>query len=399
MSTASLETRFRALERLLRAHEPFWSVSPFHVPRPAWVTSHGALARELLALPQARLQALARDDEALRDRLARHLPGLRSLGVLARDAGADPPEPTRGDPERLFTHVPGAKRCQVEAFVATLEGASAPAAPILEWCAGKGHLGRWLARRHGRPVTSIEIDPRLCRDGARLAARVGAEQRFECRDVLAPDARSLAGGRHAVALHACGDLHRRLVEDVVRTRAPALDLAPCCYDRTAGSRYRPLAPGARLAPDRTALRLAVTDLAAGACRDRRRWAVEPAWKLAWKQLRPSLGGRPFGAGIAPVPRAWLRDGFRAYVERLAAREGKAVPAATDWPALEAEGRRLAARFDRLNLVRLAFRRSLECWLVLDLAVALLAAGYRVSVRVFAQPTVTPRNLLVSARWG
>ena len=50
-----------------------------------------------------------------------------------------------------------------------------------------------------------------------------------------------------------------------------------------------------------------------------------------------------------------------------------------------------------NLVRLAFRRPLEAWLVLRLAVSLQAQGFAVTLRRFCAETVTPRNLLLSAR--
>ena len=52
---------------------------------------------------------------------------------------------------------------------------------------------------------------------------------------------------------------------------------------------------------------------------------------------------------------------------------------------------------RLSVVRHAFRRALEVWLVLDLAVHLESRGYRVDVGQFCERALTPRNLLISAR--
>ena len=52
---------------------------------------------------------------------------------------------------------------------------------------------------------------------------------------------------------------------------------------------------------------------------------------------------------------------------------------------------------RLQLVRLAFRRPLEVWLLMDMAVFLEQQGYTVAVGPFCAPTLTPRNLLLSAR--
>jgi hypothetical protein len=224
-----------------------------------------------------------------------------------------------------------------------------------------------------------------------------SRRRSPAMDVLAADARRDLEGRHAVALHACGDLHRALVTALVETGAPALDLAPCCYDRTAAPVHRPLSDAADLPLDRLALRLAVTDMATGGARDRRRWRTEQTWKLAYKQLRRTLGGPAFSAGIAPVPRHWLERGFEGWCRALLQREGLEVPASVPWETLLREGDRLRGEFDRLNLVRLGFRRALECWLVLDLALFLDAQGYTVALRRFCPASVTPRNLLLSAR--
>ena len=53
--------------------------------------------------------------------------------------------------------------------------------------------------------------------------------------------------------------------------------------------------------------------------------------------------------------------------------------------------------DRLSIVRHAFRRPLEIWLALDLAVRLENDGYSVSLGRFCERRLTPRNLLISAR--
>ena len=96
--------------------------------------------------------------------------------------------------------------------------------PLLEWCAGKGHLGRLLGARWGVPVHSLELDAALCAEGQRLAGRLHLRQDFMAGDALAPRALAGSAGRHAVALHACGDLHRRLVAGAGEAGLPALDL-------------------------------------------------------------------------------------------------------------------------------------------------------------------------------
>jgi len=52
---------------------------------------------------------------------------------------------------------------------------------------------------------------------------------------------------------------------------------------------------------------------------------------------------------------------------------------------------------RLSVVRHVFRRPLEIWLALDLAVYLENRGYTVDLGSFCARQLTPRNLLISAR--
>jgi hypothetical protein len=79
---------------------------------------------------------------------------------------------------------------------------------------------------------------------------------------------------------------------------------------------------------------------------------------------------------------------------MAAREGLPVPG----PAAEFEqaGWRRHAEVMRLSVVRHAFRRALEVWLVLDLACFLEQRGYAVELGTFCERQLTPRNLLLSA---
>ena len=52
---------------------------------------------------------------------------------------------------------------------------------------------------------------------------------------------------------------------------------------------------------------------------------------------------------------------------------------------------------RFSIVRHAFRRAIEVWLVLDLACYLEERGYAVALGSFCERHLTPRNLLISAR--
>lgn len=379
------------MREALAAHQALWRPLPFQEPAPAWSARYPHLTAALLALPDDTVDALASDDDALLGWLVRYLPELRGLPALIAlpvcTATAAAPAP------RLLTGIPGRKQAQIRAFAAAL---GAPVAELVEWCAGKGHLGRLLAWRHDVPVLSLEQDAQLVAAGVALARRAGVRQTFVVADVQAPHTAACLCGRHAVALHACGDLHLALIRAAAACRLPALDVAPCCYYRIATPRHVPLNADAGLALSRDELHLAVTECATAGARSRRRAWLALAWKLAFLEWRARQGvarQQRFGS----TPEAWLGLGFAGWLQRLCRREGLPAPAADELPRLAAEGMRRQAQVRRLELVRMAFRRALELWLVLDRAVYLQRQGYQVRVTTFCARADTPRNVLISAR--
>lgn len=385
-----LEPRYAALAALLDAHADLWRPAPFHSPRPAWCERHPALTAKLLALSDARLEALADDTAALIQILVEHRPTLAALPALIETKRLD--QPSDEVPERLLSHIPGRKQAQIRAFADALDP---PRQPLLEWCAGKGHLGRLLAWRHGQPVDSLEIDAQLVAAGQTLAQRAEVDQRFIQTDALAAESGAHTTGRHAVALHACGDLHLALIEHTVRQCNPALDLAPCCYYRIASPHYQPLNADAGLVLSRDELHLAVTETVTAGARQRRERDQAQAWKLAFLEWRASLGIDRLRT-FKPIPQAWLTGPFEHWLGRVCVREGLAAPGGSA-ESLQKLGWQRQAEVRRLELTRLAFRRALEIWLVLDRAVYLQRAGYRVRIGEFCPRSLTPRNLLIQAR--
>lgn len=392
LTDTTLEPTFSRLGDLLDRLGWLWRPAPFHQAWPDWCRRLPELPPRLLALTDDEVERLAADDTALRGLLAGSIPEsaeLESLSAVPVVEGVFPPGTSR-----LAWGVPGRKQDQIEAFAAAV---GQPRAPVLEWCAGKGHLGRLLASRWNVPVASLEIDAQLCADGGHLASRAGVDQSFLCADALAPGTAGHLQGRHGVALHACGDLHLALLRGAVEQGAKALDLAPCCYYRTAQPVYQPMNSGMGPVLSRDELHLPVTETATAGRGERRRRDRGMAWKLGFLALRddlaPELAGRTFKA----VPGSWLALDFPDFCLRLAAREGVVPPPGLDLAAYAAQGWRRQREVARLGLVRLAFRRALEVWLVLDRALYLRRAGYQVRVAQFCPRSTTPRNLLISAR--
>lgn len=380
------------LHSALSAHEAIWRPAPFHVRRPDWCTTWPELADAVLRLDDGTLDRLSQDPRACRAWLATRLPVVDELGDLVRLR----PLPVRALPAPAAgfdAGIPGRKRAQVEAFAAHAFPARAP---VLEWCAGKGHLGRRLAVADGIPVHSLEIDPHLCAAAVRLARRAGADQTVVCADALDDASHSYAGGRTVLALHACGPLHRGLVERAGRANARGYLISPCCYHRGVTGTYRPLAAGRpALTLDTNTLRLAVTETVTAPRNIRRRLARDQAWKLGFVALRAALEGEAVRT-FRPVPPGWLTGDFAGFCRALARREQVRLPAGVNWAHWLAVGERRRAEVRRLELVRHAFRRPLELWLVLDLAATLETAGFDVEIGAFCGRALTPRNVVVRA---
>lgn len=391
--------RRRGLDALLVAGQGLWRPQPFREARPAWCAEYPALTETLLGLDEVTCTTLNDDAAAARQWLGRHLRGTPAGEILAEVAAwTDLPMAAGSAAKALPTsghwawEIPGRKQAQIEAFA---RAASPSGYPVLDWCGGKGHLGRLLALGWQVPVESLDIDPALCAAGQALARRARGTQSFRLADALiAGD--GIAGERHVVALHACGDLHRRAIQAGVQGRVAALDIAPCCYHRGVATHYMPLAPRARLALSRDDLRLAVTETVTASPRLARQRDQAMAWKLGFAALRRELTGVSYQT-FKPVPAEWLRADFPSCCRWLAEREGLKLPEGLDLAPYAEEGWRRQREVLRLSILRHAFRRPLEIWLALDLACHLEESGYAVSLATFCERRVTPRNLLLSAR--
>lgn len=386
-----LEARRQQLDALLLATRELWHPQPFREPRPAWCARYPALSEALLALPEAAVVALNDDGAAAASLLAAHCPAVGELAALIEVPAANPaPVPALG--AHWAWEIPGRKRQQIEAFASAIDGGTRP---VIDWCGGKGHLGRLLALNWPVPVHSLDINAVLCAEGRALARRANVTQTFVEADALRV-ADWPRAGQHAVALHACGDLHRRLIAHGAEAGLARLDVAPCCYYRGVETDYTPLSDGVRLVPSRDDARLAVTETVTASARETRQRDREMAWKLGFDAYRRALGAAEYRS-FKPVPEAWMRSDFADYMVRMTAREGLPTLAPGAAAGFEAAGWQRRHEVMRLSVVRHAFRRALELWLVLDLAVFLERQGYAVTLQCFCARALTPRNLLLSAQ--
>ena len=388
-----LSTRFKALDQFLIEHQQLWKPRPFTTLQLAWETTHPELAAHLRQCSLADAEA-----DSATDRLPAPFPQLAEQAQKLAALGNLPQTDLPPAAHRLDVAVPGRKWQQIEAFASHLAFRDPPH-HWLDWCSGKGHLGRRLLQP-GQQLTCLEYDAELVAAGQALSAHHHLPAQHVHQDVMASDsARHLAGDKSVVALHACGDLHVRLMQLASQQGCRQLAVAPCCYNRIAAPHYQALSTAARA----SSLQLSLDDLGlplsetvtAGA-RVRRQRDTSMARRLGFDLLQRQQRQSSEYLPTPSLPVAWLEKPFEQYCRDLADLKQLPLTGNPDWAALEAAGWQRLAEVRNLERVRNLFRRPLELWLVLDRALFLEEQGYAVRLGLFCDYPLTPRNLLILA---
>ncbi|AVJ20485.1 MULTISPECIES: methyltransferase [Pseudomonas] len=392
MHAKDVEARFHALDAFLTEHQGLWRPRPFTQLQLPWETEHPALSQWLRKRSLAEAEASHNQPHDLPapapfPQLAAHALRLATVDKLPTHT-LEPARP------RLNVDVPGRKWQQIEAFGAALTFTQTPA-HWLDWCAGKGHLGRRLLQP-GQRLTCLEYDPALIASGQALSDRHDLPATHHLQDVMVDVA--IQPEHTPVALHACGDLHVRLLQLASAAGCKQLALAPCCYNRITADRYQALSAAGRasllqLSIDDLGLPLSETVTAGNRVRQQRDTSM--ARRLGFDQLQRQLRGCDDYLPTPSLPASWLDKPFADYCQELASLKGLST-GEQNWPALEAHGWQRLAEVRNLELVRGLFRRPLELWLVLDRALFMVEQGYNVEVGSFCEPSLTPRNLMVLA---
>ncbi|MBC3483936.1 methyltransferase [Pseudomonas sp. SWRI77] len=385
--------RFQALDQFLTEHQHLWKPRPFTALRLDWEAEHPALSAHLrqCSLSDAEAERVTQGVPAPFPQLAQQAQQLCTLDALP-DAGLP------AAAHRLDVGVPGRKWQQIEAFTRRL-AFNAPTRHWLDWCSGKGHLGRRLLQP-GQHLTCLEYDAELVTAGQALSDHHHLPAHHIHQDVMAADsAGHLNSDKTVVALHACGDLHVRLLHLASEQGCRQMAVAPCCYNRIQAQQYQALSTAAQA----SSLHLSLDDLGlplsetvtAGA-RVRRQRDTSMARRLGFDLLQRQQRQCDDYLPTPSLPVAWLDKPFEAYCRGLAELKHVPLSGTPDWAALEAAGWQRLAEVRNLERVRNLFRRPLELWLVLDRALFLEEQGYAVRLGLFCDYPLTPRNILILA---
>ncbi|MGF6394961.1 methyltransferase [Pseudomonas plecoglossicida] len=388
-----LSDRFQALDRFLADHQQLWKPRPFTALRLDWETAYPELAAHLrqASLADAESDIDPQGLPAPFPQLAQQARQLSAVGELP-DIGLPPAG------HRLDVNVPGRKWQQIEAFSRRL-GFAQQTAHWLDWCSGKGHLGRRLLQP-GQRLTCLEYDAELVHAGQALSDHHQLAATHVHQDVMAADsARHLGSDKSAVALHACGDLHVHLLRTASRQGCRHLAVAPCCYNRIQGEYYQPLSTAAQGSPLQLSmidLGLPLNEAVTASARVRHQRDRSMARRLGFDLLQRQQRQCNEYLSTPSLPTAWLDKSFEQYCRDLAELRGVELTLVPDWAALEAASWQRLAEVRNLERLRNLFRRPLELWLVLDRALFLEEQGYSVRVGTFCDYPLTPRNLLLLA---
>ncbi|NAW68185.1 methyltransferase [Vibrio sp. V27_P1S3P104] len=394
---------FQYIDTYLSQTQPFWRFEPFHdsgLATAPWSSIAPELEAWLSTLSNEQVAELKQQPEPLIAMLSVHIPKLdhivQSLRLLLSNGQSNDFCEAYSEP---YPGVPGRKFVQIKSLGAFLVSRHQGEA-WLEWCSGKGYLGRWLASHSSHPVVSFEYQEALCEQGQLEADRLGLRMNFVQGDAL--DVRSqrlFKAHQHAVALHACGDLHVRLLQYAVTNQLAAITFSPCCYHLIEGEYYSPLSQLAKrsaLNLTRNELRIPLQETVTGGERVKRHRWLEMTYRLGWDELLKAELGYQEYLPTPSVKKSQLNEGFEAFCCWAAAKKGMTLPT-IHFEYYHQKGIERFWKMERLSLVQHGFQRLLELWLVLDRALFLQEQGYRVEIGEFCRRAITPRNLVIHAQ--
>lgn len=388
--------RFQQLDYYLTSLKRFWQFEAFHHNDYPWLTTDPALCDFLDNLTEQELVLYQQQPEKLIPLLKVFISPLRALNDKLFEVEALPVVESKV-PFWLSNGIKGRKWAQISAFATQVKEKKT----ILEWCAGKGHLGRLISWQQDLPVLSVEWQQTLCDLGADEAAKMQLKQTFKQADVLKGEADNCIDANcHAIALHACGDLHLRLIELAKVHKPSQLTISPCCYHLTEQSIYQACSLQGRsssLVITKQGLKLAVNKQVTTGKRQARLSEQEVLWRLAFDELQKHCLKTDNYFPLPSFPKTLLSKDFHGFV--LWAMDAKSLSFIlpnslqifVDLAVLRLK------KVRRMELISQFFVRPLELWLVYDRVLSLQESGYQVQVSTFCEQLTTPRNLLIQAK--
>lgn len=394
-----MHTQFKSLDQFLTRNQQYWRFEAFiscfdsHLP---WKESNPQLCAWLDGLSPKEIEGYKQNNLSLINALTPYLACVEQTSQWTTLPSIDKQglALARG----VENGVPGRKLEQIlsmgEAALRDHHGSE-----WLEWCSGKGFLGRILASQTQHKVTSFEFQQMLCDAGQFEADKHNLPMHFVQGDALSRDAQQVfSSSQHAVALHACGDLHISLLNHATDKRLPAITFSPCCYHLIANEHYQALSiqgKQSKLGLSKSELRIPLQETVTGGERVRRQRIEEMSYRLGFDLLLRNVLGFERYQPVPSIKKSQLSQGFEAFCRWASDSKGIVLPD-VDFSHFEQLGLEKYWQMERISLIQQPFRRCLEMWLVLDKGLFLNENGYRVQISEFCSREMTPRNILIHA---
>ena len=430
MSAIDYQHTFKSLDSLLEALSPLWQLVAFECDHLPWQQAFPHLAQKVWQIPDTDIDTIDADQHLLvhtllpslitdlkqssHPHLAHIIEHLSLLVFTLPKSTINPSIPQQfaqqsaqqqNDLAHFSAHIKGRKWQQITAFAAQIDPqlqTKLTALPILEWCAGKGHLGRLVAKQQQVNVTSLEWQANLCEQGQAFANQWQLPQRFICADAFAtlnPNDKVFYPQQHAIALHACGDLHVRLIQLATHANTQAISMSPCCYHLIQHSHYQPLstqAKASKLKLARHDLQLPLQQSVIASPKQQALRLQEVAWRLGFDTLQRQIRGINAYLPVPTIKQSQLSGSFADFCLWAANQKQLQIPNDIDFDSFLQSGIARQRLTKRIDLVAHLFRRALEAWLLLDRVCFLQQQGYEVSLSEFCANSVTPRNAFIQA---
>jgi hypothetical protein len=214
------------------------------------------------------------------------------------------------------------------------------------------------------------------------------------------EASPIKTNQHAVALHACGDLHVRLLDLAAKANTQAISISPCCYHLIQAKCYQPLSAlgrQAQLTLSRHDLQLPLQQSVIASKKQNELRIKEVAWRLGFDSLQRDIRQMDQYLPVPTIKQSQLSSTFNEFCYWAAKQKGLVIANTIDIESYLVIGQQRQRLTQRIDLVRHVFRKALEQWLVLDRVCFLTEQNYQVTVSKFCPNNITPRNILIDAK--
>jgi hypothetical protein len=399
ITPAEYTRRFIEISGCLLDYRALWSTKPFEGIPPKWATTFPELSHWLMTLDDQQYSHYAGNIDDLNHALSAFIPAIADLQKISK---LNSFSTTVNNSQYAYINkgVAGRKWQQICDFSAVFDHTINPIeTPIVEWCAGKSHLGRLLNLTTKQAVTALEIDSVICQSGQQLAQRDKACVNHINCNVIDHGEDHIDNHHTVVALHACGDLHTHLLKIAGSIKPSTLAIAPCCYQLTKHQQktwLSDIGQQSRLQLCREDLKIALMDTVIATKRNIKIRNKFNEWRLGFDEIqRMSVESNSY-LPVPSLPEKLLKGSFKEFCQHVAKIKKIDIKEPINYQYFEQLGIERYKKTQRYSLVRYIFRRPLEVLLNLDYCLFLQQHNYSVQLGEFSDYQTTPRNIMLLA---